>query len=123
MLKSVRGGTVGAGVWGGMSVDADWEVVPGGEACRARVLGESGFGDGEAIGRRWRKGSRRCGEGAVSVTDEMVTSRNIAMTGISISNLCENCLSLNIRKVNGMSYFVKNELLVDIFHIRYRLGM
>ena len=77
-----------ASVWGGMSVDVDWEVVPGGEACRARVLGQSGFGDGEAIGRRWRRGSRRCGEGAVSVTDEMVTSRNIAMTGIS--NLCEN---------------------------------
>ena len=114
---------MGEGVRGGMSAGADCDVVLGGEAGRARVLGESGFGDGEAIGRRRRKGSRRCGEGAVSVTDEMVTSRNIAMTGISISNLCENCLSLNIRKVNGMSYFVKNELLVDIFHIRYRLGM
>ena len=83
MLKSVRGGTVGAGVWGGMSADADCDVVLDGEAGRARVLGESGFGDGEVIGRRWRKGSRRCGEGAVSVTDEMVTSRNTAMTGIS----------------------------------------
>ena len=29
-----------------MSVAVDCEVVPGGEACRARVLGESGFGDG-----------------------------------------------------------------------------
>ena len=113
---------MGEGVRGGMSADADCDVVLDGEAGRARVLGESGFGDGEVIGWGWRKGSRQCGEGAVSVTDEMVTSRNIlAMTGIS--NLCENCLSLNIRKVNGMSYFVKNELLVDIFHIRYRLGM
>ena len=74
---------MGEGVRGGMSADADCDVVLDGEAGRARVLGESGFGDGEVIGRRWRKGSRRCGEGAVSVTDEMVTSRNIAMTGIS----------------------------------------
>jgi len=73
---------VSASVWGGMSVDVDWEVVPGGEACRARVLEESGYGDGEAIGRRWRKGSRRCGEGVVSVTGGTVTSRKTAMTGI-----------------------------------------
>ena len=82
MLKSVRRGRVSASVWGGMSVDVDWEVVPGGEACRARVLEESGYGDGEAIGRRWRKGSRRCGEGVVSVTGGTVTSRKTAMTGI-----------------------------------------
>ena len=74
---------MGEGVRGGMSAGADCDVVLGGEAGRARVLGESGFGDGEAIGRRRRKGSRRCGEGAVSVTDGMVTSRKTAMTGIS----------------------------------------
>ena len=74
---------MGEGVRGGMSADADCDVVLDGEAGRARVLGESGFGDGEAIRRRWRKGSRRCGEGAVSVTDGMVTSRKTAMTGIS----------------------------------------
>ena len=38
MLKSVRRGRVSASVWGGMSVDVDWEVVPGGEACRGRVF-------------------------------------------------------------------------------------
>ena len=50
MLRSGRGGTVGAGEWGGKSVDADWENVHGGEACRARVLGQSGFGDVGAVG-------------------------------------------------------------------------
>ena len=83
MLKSVREGTVGEGLQGGMSADAGWDVAPGGEAGHARVLGESGFGDAEAIRRRWRKGSRRCGDGAVSVTDETVTSTKAAMTGIS----------------------------------------
>ena len=85
MLKCVRGGWVSAGVRGGMSV-AVWtvtcEVVPGGEECRARVLGESGFGDGEAIGRRWRKRTRRSGEGVVSVASGAATSRKTAMTGI-----------------------------------------
>ena len=82
---------MGEGVRGGMSAGADCDVVLDGEAGRARVLGESGFGDGEAIRRRWRKGSRRCGEGAVSVTDGMVTSRKTAMTGISNFSQDQGC--------------------------------
>ena len=82
MLKSVRRGRVSASVWGGMSVDVDWEVVPGGEACRARVLEESGYGDGEAIGRRWWQRTRRSGEGVVSVASGAATSRKTAMTDI-----------------------------------------
>ena len=83
MLKSVRGGWVSAGVWGGMSVAVDCEVVPGGEACRAKVLGESGFGGGEAIGRGLWKRLCQCGEGVVSVASGAATSRKTAMTGIS----------------------------------------
>ena len=60
----------------------DCEVVPGGEVCRARVLGESGFGDGEAIGRRWWQRTRRSGEGVVSVASGAATSRKTAMTDI-----------------------------------------
>ena len=58
----------------------DCEVVPGGEVCRARVLGESGFGDGEAIGRRWWQRTRRSGEGVVSVASGAATSKKTAMT-------------------------------------------
>ena len=87
MLKCVRGGWVSAGVRGGVSVAVDCEVVPGGEACRARVLAEAGFGDGEAIGRRWREGSCRCGEGVVSVASGAATSRKTAMTGIFSNSL------------------------------------
>jgi hypothetical protein len=73
---------MGEGVRGGMSADADCDAVLDGEAGRGRVLGESGFGESRVTGRRWRKGSRRCSGGGMRVTDEMVTSRKIAMTGI-----------------------------------------
>ena len=86
-----------------MSVAVDCEVVPGGEACRARVLGESGFGDGEAIGRRWRKGSClvsvcRCGEGVVSVASGAATSRKTAMTGIFKNKTIRHFFKINLPK-------------------------